>query len=311
MVDTVRETSPFDIQTTFTVQERDQEKQSFDDIKSTVNDVILLLPRRPHGAIGTEFLEALKRKRDAYRALRSAFALERKGQTLSRAKVQLLSELGISTLNVPESSSVIMSELLDCYYSTYRLIQDTDPLKVRRDESQDLGYIQLGAEANGKFNNFFFGLHNRHKLSEAELEKIFEIAFDKAGLTEDLKSRALGFREGVIASLKGYLYLVKTLPGYQVAQADQDTDLNWGVDLIASKENYSNVYQVKSKKAGPLSCIEITRLEQVEEVRKSIVLSEEPRSRRWLRSLYRMYEYASGLNAKGRNARAFYLQVPL
>jgi len=268
-----------------------------------------------YGQVSQEYIKVVGVKRNQYKTLRSFYANERAGKRISKKKENDLKEASLTTENIPEENAILTSNLLDSLYLTYQLIGQTDPQQgIDNIRSQELDYVTLGTKANIAFTNFFIDLHQRFGATEKQLENIFGIIFDQSPLGTDLKGRGLGgFRIGILAAIKGYLYLTKHNPGWKIETPELVLDRDHGIDLIATSNNSGKVYyyQIKGIKGEEMQIEDVTSSQKMEEVRKKLVLSPKKSSRRDLRSLGNIFDYTRRLRAQGKKANAFWMQVPI
>ena len=156
-------------------------------------------------------------------------------------------------------------------------------------------------------------MHDKLGVSEKQLENIFVIIFDQSPLGADLKGRGLGgFREGMLAAIKGYLYLTKLKPGWKIQTPEYTLDRDHGIDLLATSKNSNeiNYYQVKGVKGKDVQVEDVTSTQDMEQVRNKLVLSTKRSSRNDLRSLGNIFDYARNSRIQGNNVSAFWMQVP-
>lgn len=314
-MDTATETQEKRVDISFSSKTKAPEIKSVDDIENVCRDIINDLPRKGYGQISEEYINFIKEKRNQYKTLRSFYANERAGKRISKKKESDLREAGLTTENVPEENAILSSNLLDSLYLTYRLIDQTDPQQgIENTKPQELDYVTLGAKANIAFTDFFIDLHERFGATNKQLENIFGIIFDQSQLSTDLKGRGLGgFRKGVLAAIKGYLYLSKLKPGWKIETPEHILDRDHGVDLVATSKDSKkiNYYQIKGVKGEEVQIENVTSSQKMEKIRNKLVLSPKKSSRSDLRSLGNIFDYARNLKTQGKKVNAFWMQVPI
>ncbi|MBU0845736.1 hypothetical protein KKH23_00815, partial [Patescibacteria group bacterium] len=265
--------------------------------------------------ISEEYLNLIEEKRSQYKTLRSFYANERAGKRISKKKEDDLREVGLTTENIPEENAIVSSILLDSLSLTYQLIHQTDPQQgIDNTKPRELEYVTLCAKANIVFTNFFIDLHKRFGASNKQVENIFGIIFDQSPLGTDLKERGLkGFREGMLAAIKGYLYLAKLKPGWKIETPEVVLDRDHGIDLVATSSNSKEIhyYQIKGARGQEVQVEDVTSSQKMEKVRNRLVLSSKRSSRNDLRSLGNIFDYARNLRTQGKEVNAFWMQVPI
>lgn len=291
------------------------ELENIGNVENICRDIIKNLPHKGYGQITDEYLDVLKEKRDQYKTLRSFYANERAGKRIPKKKEEDLRKVGLTTENIPEENAIISSNLLDSIYLTYQLIYQTDPQKeIDSNEIKTHEYINLGARVNIVFTNFFIDLHERFGLNDKRLESVFKIIFDQSPLTSDLKGRGIeNYKRGIHAAVKGYLYLAKSKPNWKISVPNVVLDRDHGIDLIATSNNSKDIsyYQIKGKKGEEVQLEDITSSQKMEKLRNKLVLSSSKNSRKDLRSLGNIFDYARNLRAQGKNASAYWMTIPI
>jgi hypothetical protein len=314
-MDTATETQEKRVDTSFSSKTKAPEIKSVKDIENVCRDIIQSLPHKGYGQISSEYTKAISIKTNHYKTLRSFYAYERAGKRISKKKENDLREAGLATENIPEENAILSSNLLDSLYSTYQLIDQTDPQqRIENTTPQKLECATLGAKANIAFTNFFIDLHERFNATDKQLESIFEIIFDQSPLSTDLKGRGLGgFKSGILAAIKGYLYLDKLKPGWKIETPELTLDRDHGIDLVATSKDSSeiNYYQIKGVKGEKVLLEDVTSTPEMEKVRNKLVLSPKKSSRSDLRSLGNIFDYARNSRTQGKKANAFWMQVPI
>ncbi len=314
-MDAATETQVKRVDISFSSKSKAPEIKSVDDIENVCRDIINSLPHKGYGQISKEYLEIISVKRNQYKTLRSFYAYERAGKRISKKKENDLREAGLTIENIPEENAIISSNLLNSLYLTYQLIHQTDPQqRIDNTKSQELDYATLGAKANIAFTDFFINMHAKLGANEKQLENIFAIIFDQSPLGADLKGRGLGgFRVGMLAAIKGYLYLTKLKPGWKIQTPEYTLDRDHGIDLLATSKNSNeiNYYQVKGVRGQEVQVEDVTSSQKMEKVRNKLVLSPKKSSRGDLRSLGNLFDYARNLRIQGTKANAFWMQVPI
>lgn len=314
-MDAATETQEKRVDISFSSKTKAPEIKSVDDIENVCRDIIKSLPHKGYGQISEEYIKTIKIKRNQYKTLRSFYANERAGKRISKKKENDLKEVGLTTENIPEENAIISSNLLDSLYLTYQLIHQTDPQqRIENTKPQELECATLGAKANIAFTNLFIDLHERFGASDKQLENMFEIIFDQSSLATDLKGRGLGgFRSGMLAAIKGYLYLTKLKPGWKIETPEYILDRDHGIDLIATSKDSKevNYYQIKGVKGKEVQIENVTNSQKMEKVRNKLVLSPKKSSRSDLRSLGNIFDYARNSRTQGKKANAFWMQVPI
>jgi len=314
-MDTATETQEKRVDISFSSKTGAPEIKSVGDIENVCRDIIKSLPHKGCGQISEEYFNAIKEKRNQYKTLRSFYASERVGKRIPKKKKDDLREASLTTENIPEENAIISSNLLDSLYLTYRLIRQTDPQqRIDNTKPQKFENATLGAKTNIAFTDFFIDLHERFGATNKQLENIFGIIFDQSPLDTDLKGRGFGgFRGGILAAIKGYLYLDELKPGWTIKTPELILDRDHGIDLVATSENSKeiNYYQIKGVKGENVQVEDVTSSPEMEKVRKKLVLSPKKSSRSDLRSLGNIFDYASNLRTQGKKANAFWMQVPI
>lgn len=314
-MDAATETQEERVDISFSSNIKAPEIKSAEDIENVCRDIIYSLPQKGHRQISEQYIKVISVKRKQYKTLRSFYANERVGKRISKKKENDLREAGLTTENVPEENAIISSNLLDSLYLTYRLIDQTDPRQeIDNTKSKEFEYVTLSAKANIAFTDFFIDLHERFGATDKQLENIFKIIFDQSPLGTDLKGRGLwGVRGGILAAIKGYLYLAKLQPGWEIETPELALDRDHGIDLVAFSKNSdeTNFYQIESTRCNEVQIENISSSQKMEKVRNKLVLSPKKSSRRHLRSLGKIFDYARNLRTQGKKANAFWMQVPI
>lgn len=314
-MDTATETQEKRVDIAFSSKTKAPEIKSVDDIENVCRDIIKSLPQKGYGQVSEEYINFIKNKRNQYKTLRSFYASERVGKRIPKKKKDDLREAGLTTENIPEENAILASNLLNSLYLTYRYIHQTDPQqRIDKTKQQELEYFTLGTKANIAFTNFFIDLHERSKASNKQLENIFEIIFDQSSLSTDLEKRGLvGHKKGILAAIKGYLYLAELKPDWKIETPDLVLDRDHGIDMVAiSKDSKEiNYYQIKGVKGKKVQVENVTSSQKMEKVRNKLVLSSKRSSRNDLRSLGNIFDYASNLRTQGKKANAFWMKIPV
>ena len=314
-MDAATETQEKRVDISFSPKTKAPEIKSVEDIENVCQDIIKSLPQKGYGQVSKEYINFIKEKRDQYKTLRSFYASERASKRIPKNKEDNLREAGLTTENIPEENAIMSSNLLNSLYLTYQLLDQTDPQqRINNTNPQKLKYATLGAKANIAFTSFFIDLHERFRATNKQLENIFEIIFDQSPLGTDLKGRGQGgFRGGILAAIKGYLYITKLKPGWKVETPEYILDRDHGIDLMASSKNSEeiNYYQIKGIKGDEVQVEDVTSSPKMENVRKKLVLSPKSSSRNDLRSLGNIFDYARKLRTQGKKANAFWMQIPI
>ncbi len=314
-MDAATETQEKRVDISFSPKTKAPEIKSVDDIEKVCRDIVNSLPHKGYGQVSEEYIKIIKVKRNQYKTLRSFYANERAGKRISKKKRNDLKEVGLTTENVPEENAILTSNLLDSLYLTYQLIGQTDPRQsIDNTKPQELEYVTLGAKANISFTNFFIDLHEKFGATNKQLENIFEIIFDQSPLGTDLKGRGLSsFRRGMLAAIKGYLYLDELKPGWKIETPELTLDKDHGIDLVATSKDSKeiNYYQIKGVKGEKVQMEDVTSSPEMEKVRNKLVLSPKSSSRNDLRSLGNIFDYARKLRTQGKKANAFWMQIPI
>jgi hypothetical protein len=313
-MDTATETQEKRVDISFSSKTKAPEIKSIDDIENVCRDIVKSLPHKGYGQISEEYIKVISVKRNQYKTLRSFYANERAGKRISKKKENDLREAGLTTENIPEENAILASNLLDSLYLTYRFIDQTDPQHgIENTKPRELDYVTLGAKANIAFTNFFINLHERFGATNKQLESIFGIIFDQSPLGTDLKGRGLGgFRVGILAAIKGYLYLDELNPDWTIKTPELILDRDHGIDLVATSNDSKeiNYYQIKGVKGEEVQVENVTSSQKMEKVRSKLVLSPKRSSRSDLRSLGNIFDYARNVRTQGKKANAFWMQVP-
>jgi hypothetical protein len=313
-MDTATETQEKRIDISFSPSTKAPETVTAKSIENICQDIIKSLPHKGYGQISDEYVKALGNKRNQYKTLRSFYASERAGKRIPKKKESDLREIGLTTENIPEENAIISSDLLNSLYLTYQLIHQTDPQsEIDSNEPKKHEYINLGAKVNIVFTNFFIDLHERFGINDRQLENIFGIIFDQSSLTSDLKGRGMeGYRKGILAAIKGYLYLAKSKPNWKISTPELVLDRDHGIDLIATSNNSKeiNYYQIKGAGGEEVQVENVTSSQKMEKLRNKLVLSPKKSSRRDLRSLGNIFDYVRNLRTQDEDANAYWMQVP-
>ena len=314
-MDTATETQEKRVDISFSSKTKAPEIKSIDGIENVCRDIFKSLPHKGYGQISEEYIKVISVKRNQYKTLRSFYANERAGKRISKKKENDLREAGLATENIPEENAILASNLLNSLYLTYQLIDQTNPQqRIDNTKPQKFECATLGAKANIAFTDFFIDLHAKLGISEKQLESIFVIIFDQSSLGTDLKGRGLGgFREGILAAIKGYLYLDELKPGWKIETPELILDRDHGVDLVATSKNSKeiNYYQIKGVKGEEVQVENVTSSQKMEKVRNKLVLSPKRSSRNDLRSLGNIFDYTRNLRIRGKKANAFWMQIPV
>jgi hypothetical protein len=309
-MDSATETQIKSVDVLVSPKEKAPEVKSFEDIIKVCRDIVAELPEKPRGQTTEEFLKHLKARSRQYKILRSFYSKERAGKRLPKAKEEKLQEAGLTTENIPEENAIVSANLLDAYYLTYKLLHSTDPRKTMEKKSPaELEYVTLGVKANIALTDFFIDLHERFDLNQHQLETVFRVVFDNSPLASDLQAKGFGrFKDGIVAAIKGYLYLSKTRPDCEIRTPDIELDRDHAIDLVAIPKNggAKSYYQIKSVREGEINVKDITNPKEMENVRKELVLSADRRSSE-LRSLGSIFDYVT----RQKGAKAFWVRVPV
>jgi len=312
-MDTATETQEKRIDISFSPSTKAPETITAKSIENICQDIIKSLPHKGYGQVSEEYVKALGNKRNQYKTLRSFYANERAGKRIPKKKEDDLRKVGLTTKNIPEAKAIISSNLLDSLYLTYQLIHQTDPQsEIDSNEPKKHEYINLGAKVNIVFTNFFIDLHERFGINDRQLENIFELVFDQSSLASDLKGRGIeNYKKGILAAVKGYLYLAESKPNWKISVPEVALDRDHGIDLVATntKSKETNYYQVKGIKAGEVQLENVTSKQKMEELRNKLVLSPKKSSRKDLRSLGNIFDYARKLRSQGENVNAFWMTI--
>lgn len=315
IMDAATETQEKRLDISFSSKNKTPEVVSVKDAESVVLNIIKDLPHKNTGQVTEKYISYIKEKRDQYKTLRSFYACERAGKRIPKKKEDDLKKVGLTTKGVSENTAILSSRLYDSLYSTYRLIYITDPQKeIDSSEPKKREYINLGVKVNLVFTDLFIDLHNRYGASDKQLDSLFETIFEQSSLGEDLNSRGLGgVRVGILATIKGYLYLAKQKPNWKVETPELFLDRDHGIDLVATSKNSNeiNYYQIKRIRGDKVQLQNVTSDSKMEDLRNKLVLSPKKSSRRDLRSLANIFDYARNLRTQGKNVNAFWMQVPI
>lgn len=274
--------------------------------------------KRP--GIGQEELDWLKTERNDYRTLRSFYHKQRLGERIPKKKISILEKRGFSMDEISEDETFVASELLDALYFTFDYIDRTDPKKAREKEStQDFKYVTVATKANIEFADFFIKLHQRFNLKDENLYGLFDLLFEKAGITRELEAKGLDhFPGGVLAVLRAYLHLNSQLPNWQLKVPRVELDRDHAVDLVAELKKGEEIvetryFEIKGRReTKDVEVAEITEEEKKDEVRKKIVLKTKNVEDLQIleRSLYKLYEFTRLQIQRGNKAKAFWVEVP-
>lgn len=313
-MDTATETLEKRVNISFSPTSRAPEIITVKSVENICRGIINDLTTKHTGRISDNFVGHLKEKRGQYRTLRSFYSLERAGKRIPKQKEEDLKAIGLTTKDISEQKAVVFSGLYNSLFLIYSLMNETDPKEeIEASKPKDRHYIDHSIKMNIAFSNFFIDLHERFDTSEEQIENIFNIIFDKSTLMSDLKSRGMeGYKRGILASVKGYMYLAKTYPQWKISTPDLVLDRDHGIDLIATSKNKTvNYFQIKGVNGNKVQVENITNAHKMEEVRKSLVLSPKLSSRKHLKSLGKIFDYVRNLRTQDQNANAFWMEVPV
>lgn len=287
-----------------------------DKIQSICSGLVSQVADKRSG-VSQEDLEWLKTERRDYRALRSFYYKVRKGERPPKKRSEELEAKGLSIDKVSEDETFIASELLDALHSTFVYIDKTDPKATReKTGQQDLGYVNVATKANIEFADFFIKVHQRFNLKDEDLYNLFDLLFEKAGITQELEAKGLDhFPGGVLAAVRAYLHLSSQLPDWQLRVPEVELDRDHSVDLIAESKDKKETryFEIKGRRdTKEVEVTEITEEQKMERLRENIILNTSNDKDRNVKliSLYKLFDFTRSQIKGGNKAKAFWVEVP-
>ena len=243
-----------------------------------------------------------------------ALASQNGTKQFSKEKQKHIEEEGLR--NIPRVEAEIGIELAEAFWCTAHMINETNPIAVRKGEFQGDEYIDVCTEANRQFTDFFIKAHKKGSLTENGVLELFRTIFIKVGFDKELKARALEkFPGGVAAAIRTYLEIHKELPDWDIEVSTLEQDKHHGIDLVAFSpdQKEKRFYGVKGRvDFTEFKATEITDKNQMEKVRREIILKQpDNREKRSYQSaLYRIFEYTQNENSNGEKTKAYWIEAP-